>query len=270
MYFFSVERGQRLAVFREPRAQIALQFRRVEDMQRAPAIQRKEIGDVDQGRDRAQAHGLQPVLQPGGRRAVLHATDQPAREHRRCVLLNRCFDWRGEFARHRRQIAFAQTPKSRRRQIARDTVDAGRIAAIGRDGNVDDGIVEAERVRHRRADCRVGRKFDDAFGILRQQKLAARAQHAARFDAANGADFQRLAADRNDDAGPREHSLHSRMGHWARRKRPECLIPFPHRPCRASACRHWDVSRPRRHGRRRNLLSARPRLPPTPLRDRWR
>ena len=51
---------------------------------------------------------------------------------------------------------FLQTAEAGGGQIARDAVDARRIAAIGRDGDVDHRIVEAERLRGRLADLRVG------------------------------------------------------------------------------------------------------------------
>src|ERR1700678_3837103 len=46
--------------------------------------------------------------------------------------------------------------------------------------------------------------------LVRQEKLALRAEHAARFHTADGRSFERFARHRNDDPRPREHGLHAR------------------------------------------------------------
>ncbi len=125
-------------------------------MQRPAAIQRDEIGDIDQRGYRAQADGFQQILKPLRRRTVLHAADQAAREHRSRVCLTRGEIQRGRDRRfersgHRRQIAFPKTPKTGRCQIACDAIDTRRIATVGRDRDVDHRIVEAQRLRRRLA-----------------------------------------------------------------------------------------------------------------------
>ncbi len=185
-------------------------------MQRTAAIERQQVGDVDQRRDRSEADSLQAILHPFRRRAVLHAAHEAAREYRTGVLrlgieVQRDGDWRREFARHRLDRTILEHAKTRGRKIARDAMDAGRVAAIGRQVHVDHRIGEAEHDRCTLADLGVGGQFDDAVVILTQEKLARRAQHAARFHAADGADLERFAADRNDDAGPREHRFHAAM-----------------------------------------------------------
>ncbi len=49
----------------------------------------------------------------------------------------------GEFARHRLDLSGVQRAQPGRGQIARNAVHAGRIAAIGRDGNIDHRIGKA-------------------------------------------------------------------------------------------------------------------------------
>ena len=115
-----------------------------------------------------------------------------------------------EFARHSRNRAALELAETGRRQIARNAVDARRIAAIGRERDVDHGIVQMQRMRRGLARHRIGRKLDDAFMLVRQQQLTLRTQHAARFHAADGRDLERFTGHRNDDARPREHGLHAR------------------------------------------------------------
>ena len=60
----------------------AMHFGRVEDVERAGAVEGDEVGDVDQRRDRAQADGTQAVLEPLRRGTVFHAPDDAAVEDR--------------------------------------------------------------------------------------------------------------------------------------------------------------------------------------------
>src|SRR5207248_5014449 len=50
------------------------------DVQRPAAIEVDVVGDVDQRVDGAQAHGLEALLHPGGRGAVVHAPEVTAGE----------------------------------------------------------------------------------------------------------------------------------------------------------------------------------------------
>ena len=45
--------------------------------------------------------------------------------------------------------------------------------------------------------------------LVAKQKFARRTQHAVRFDAADGSNFERLAGHGNDRARAREHALHA-------------------------------------------------------------
>ena len=59
------------------------------------------------------------------------------------------------------------------------------------------------------ADRRVGRQVDDAVVIVGNLQLGRRAQHAAAFDAADGADAERDVLAGNVGAGRREHAGHA-------------------------------------------------------------
>src|SRR5690606_37924777 len=111
---------------------------------------------VDQRIDRAQADSLQPVLQPVRRWPVLDAANQASGENRAGVFSTRRefqldADGAFELALHRREIALTQTSEARRREIARDTVDAAAIRAVRRDRDLDDGIIAAQNFSRRRA-----------------------------------------------------------------------------------------------------------------------
>src|SRR5690606_39281401 len=74
--FPAVECQKRLAGNGPAHHEVALDLRRVEDMERASAVEGEIVGDVHQRVDRAQTNCLQPLLHPFWRGAVLHATHQ--------------------------------------------------------------------------------------------------------------------------------------------------------------------------------------------------
>ncbi len=178
--------------------------------------------------------------------------------------------------------AILQTPETGGSQIARNAIDAGAIAAIGRQRNIDHRIVEVECGGSGGANGRVGGQLDDPVMFVGQEQLAHRAQHAARFDAANGRDFERFAGGGNDGARFGEDRLHAGMrvgrtandlhdvvaridhaqlefvgigmffgrhdmgdGEFLQRARPCLRFPQPRARC-GSACRRWS-SHPRRY-----------------------
>ena len=212
----AVERLHLLAVPGETGLHIALQLVGVEDMQRTPAVMCNQVRHIDQRGNRAQTHGLQLVLHPFGRRTVLHIADVTPRKNRagirrigREVQRDRLGAF--EFAFDDLDAPIFQRAKTGSRQIARHAERARRIAPIGRDGDVDHGIGETQRCGGRRAHFRAFGKFDDAVVFVGKKQLALRTQHATRFHAANGADFQHFVAGRNHGARPREHAFHARV-----------------------------------------------------------
>src|SRR6185437_10714257 len=97
-------------------------------------------------------------------------------------------DGAGKRAFHRLGRAVFEVADGGRAEIAGNAVDASAIRPVGREIDLD------HRIAYRRpfdvgfSDRRVGGQFDDAVVIVGDQKLRGRAQHAAAFHAANGAD----------------------------------------------------------------------------------
>ena len=90
-------------------------------------------------------------------------------------------------------------------------------ARLGRDRDVDDRVVVAEKFGERLADGRVGGKIDDAVMVLAEAHLAHRHEHAVGRLPADLARFQQQARARNRRADGREHALHAgaRVGRTA-------------------------------------------------------
>ena len=103
-----------------------------------------------------------------------------------------------------------QRAEPRRREISRDAGDAGRVRAVGRQVDVDDGIVEAGVGGIGDADRRVVGQVDDAVVILGKLELGFGAEHAVELDAADDPLGERdlLAGDVGPDR--REHAFHAR------------------------------------------------------------
>ena len=102
-----------------------------------------------------------------------------------------------------------QLADANRRQVARHAAHAQAIGAVGRDGNVDDGVVEAQHLRERLPDRRIRRQIDDALVLVAQAHLARRAQHALRRLPANAAFLEQQPGAGNGRADGREHALHA-------------------------------------------------------------
>ena len=176
-------------------------------MQRPGAVVGHEVGDVDQRIDRAQADRGQPLLQPFRRRAVLDAAHQPQRKTRaQCGVLDRDLHRAGEFALDLLDTGILELAHVGGGKIARDAVHAGAVLPVRRQVDLDHGIAEAGPLRVAGADRRVGRQFHDAVVIFRNLQFGRRAQHAAAFDAADGADAERDVLAGNEGAGRREHA----------------------------------------------------------------
>ncbi len=215
----AVEREQRLAVPGKSRVHLARELVGIEHVQGPSSVMRDEVADIDERGDGSEPDGLQPVLHPLRRRPVFHAAHIAAGEHRTRVRRGgREIERDGlrarESARHRFHRAVLQCADAAGREIASNAVNPRRIAAVRRERDIDDGIVESQRLRRRLADLGVGGQLDDPVVIVGEKKLAARTQHAARFHASDGGDPERLAGNRDDDARLREYGLHSRMCVW--------------------------------------------------------
>ena len=118
----------------------------IEHMQRSPAVEGDEIGDIDQRIDRAQPDRGEPPLQPFRARAIFHAAHQAQREA--------AAQWRRrpEIQPHRDRTRTGAIDRLYRRvlqhthigggEVPSDAVDAGAVRPIGRDVDLDDGIIE--------------------------------------------------------------------------------------------------------------------------------
>ena len=176
------------------------------DVQRPGPVVGDQVGDIDQGVDRAQTDGLEPGLQPGGGGTVLHAPDQPAREDAAGLAVHRDSDRAGELAGDRRHGQIAQGPKTSRRQVAGDAGNAQPVGPVGGDLEVDhrfqtQGLGGGSS--HRQAVV----ELQDAVGLLGGLHLGGRAEHAVGDHAAHRllhqgyAQARHIAADRGVDGG---------------------------------------------------------------------
>ena len=153
----AVQRQQLLARPRRAQHDIALQLARVEHVQRPAEVEGQIVGDVDQGRDRPQADGLQPVLQPGrarrrcGRResSGRRTTGRPSPRHREG---QRDPDAGRAAARHRREIPAAQPAEAGGGEVAGDAGDAEAVAAVRRQLDLDHRAFQAQHLGRGRAD----------------------------------------------------------------------------------------------------------------------
>ena len=210
----AVERQDLLALARLAHDQVAGELLGVEHVQRPVEVEGHQVGDVDQGRDRAQADRLQAALQPVGRGAVPEAAEMAADHDGAGAVglglvavrpLDRTFVAAGD----RVGLDRLQRAEARRRQIAGDAVHAQAIGAVGRHLDLDHRIVEAERLGRRRAGRGLGRQVDDAAMVVAQLQLAEGAQHAVALLAADLARLQRHVRARDVAAGRREDALHA-------------------------------------------------------------
>ena len=186
LVFFPVEGQKPLPGTGRPYVDVAFHPVGVEDVERAIVGVGHEVGNVHQRRDGAQADGGEQSLQPFRRWTVLHSPEVAAHE-----VGAGCRVTIGKVQMHPdRRIESSlegivaqrfQPAQTAGRKIARHTVDAQGVRAVRRDGDLDYRIVDAQRLRRRRADRRVLRQFDDAFVVVGDHQLALGAHHARRF-----------------------------------------------------------------------------------------
>ena len=183
-------------------------------MQRPAQADGDEVGHVDERRDGAHADRQQPLLEPARARPVADAADVAPHEQRTDgggggskveLDVHRARKRAGERLDGER----LQRAQAGRREIAGDAVNAETVLAVGRDGDVEHGIVEAENAGERRADGRILGQFDDARMIVAEAHLALRAQHAvARLTADLGL-LEPQAGAREGRARGGEHTFHA-------------------------------------------------------------
>ena len=203
----AVERQQRLAVARAAHEQIAPHLRGIEHMQRPGAVVGHEVGDIDQRIDRPQPDRGEALLQPFRRRPVPDAAHQPQREARtQRGVLDGHFHRAREFTLDRLDRGVLEFAHVGGGEIAGDAVHAGAVLPVRRQIDFQHGIAEPGPLRVASAHRRIGGQLHDAVVIFRNLQFRGRAQHAAAFDAPDGADAERDVLAGNVGAGRREHA----------------------------------------------------------------
>jgi hypothetical protein len=214
-----VERLERLAARGAMDAQIARDAGRVEDVQRAVAVEGEEVRHVHERRDRAQPDGAQPVLQPLRRGAVAHAPDHARREDRAAVArvrVDRHAHRAREGAGDRRALDRLQRAEAARGEIAGDAAHAERVGPVGGDRDLDHRVHLGRVMRSEPVDETLahlaGGQLDDAVVLLRKLHLALGAHHAVALDAADLAHLDRGVDAGDIGAGMRDHRGDARAG----------------------------------------------------------
>src|SRR5690606_35596334 len=133
--------------------------------------------DVDNGVDRTQADGLEPLLQPVRGRAVPDALDVATSELANCLglALGELLGQRRDRARtlrgHGRPVGLFQRTDAVGGKVTGDAVDTGRVTTVGGDGDVENDTVDAGIFDVLRANRGVGRQVDDAVMVVAELEL---------------------------------------------------------------------------------------------------
>ncbi len=164
------------------------------------------IGHIDQRIDGTQTDGLQAITDPFRARAVFYTLHHPPGENgtrmlRLCVKLKLNTDRAFEALRQSRQRLRFQRAQTGGGKIARDAIDTQTIWSVGRDGNLNDRIILAERIRCRGAHREIAFELDNAIVLVGKLKLPLGTHHAVGFNAANLRGLQHHAIRWNGCAG---------------------------------------------------------------------
>ncbi len=209
----AVEREQRLAVLGAADREVALHLGCVEDVQRAAAVDRQQIGDVDQRVDGPEADGAELLLQPVRRRVVpdaAHHAQAKQRAELRIVEVEHDLDRARIGAAHRLDhFRRGENAKLRRGEIAGNARYAETIRTVRRHSDLDHRIVEPEQRRERLADRRVLGEVDDAVVLVGETHLALGHHHALRGLTPDLACLENDARAGRHGAFPGEHADHT-------------------------------------------------------------
>ena len=193
--FAPVESEYLLALPRPADDEIARHLGRIEDVQRAAAIESDVVRDVDKRVDRPEPDRDQALLHPSRAMAVLHAPDHPQREagteRRRVAEFEADLHWADANTLDRLHRLRPQRSQAGGREIACDTGNARTVGAVRRQVDLDERVVEPRIGGKARPDRRIPRQVDDAGMVVRHLELALGAHHAAALDATNVADGER-------------------------------------------------------------------------------
>ncbi len=155
-------------------------------MHRLAELEHDVVGDIHQRTQAAQAAAPQALLHPQRRlrRGLYTAQDaaEVARTGLRCLYVNvvAVIDAR----RYRRNVHGIDRRASQRADLARHTFQAQAVAAVRGEVDLDQRIVEAERIDQRLPGAHRGRQVHQALAVLAQTELLRRTEHAERFHAA--------------------------------------------------------------------------------------
>ncbi len=264
----AVQRRERLAVTGSPDHDVALDLGGIEDMQRPAVVEGHVVGDVDQRVDGPQPDRGQPALHPGGRRAVADAAHEAEPESRAEVLvpgreIEPHRDRLGESALDGANRDGLQAAEPGRREVARDSVDAGGIGAVRRERHVDHRIVETRIGAVGRADRRIVGELDDAVVVVGELELGCRAEHAVRLDTADDARPEGQVLARDEGPWRREDAdeAGSRIGRAAHDLDRACPLPVSTVQTRsrsALGCCTASITRATTKPRRRSAGSSTP------------
>ena len=208
--FLAVQGQTHLALARRPRHHIPAQLRQIIGMRRATIGQHHVIGDVHQRADRPLPRAGQPIRQPLRARPIGHTPNHPAiKGGAPFVILKANRGRAGERPRHARRRNRLQRTQARRRQIARNAINAHAIGPVGRNRHLQHRIgpmIIGKRHTHRG----ILGQLDDALVcpriVKRQLQLARRAHHAVGGNPAHGGNLQHHAIGRHHRARRPQHA----------------------------------------------------------------
>ena len=214
-YGFTVKAGEFLAIASAKFEEAARDFIRVEHMQRAAEVVGEEVGDVDQGVDRAQAHGFQALFQPFRAFAVFHAghgaAEHPGAGFGKFITPRHGAGTGTSYRGRSKVLQYAQAGGG---EVARHAAHAQCVATVGGDCDFDHRVVHAGPHRVGHADGCVLGQFDNAVGIALQPQLPEADQHALGFHAADFTNFERNAGARHKRAGRGKHHAQAGARVW--------------------------------------------------------
>ena len=213
----AVEPGELCAAPAQPEPNVALNLAGIEDVHGAIAVDGQEVGEVDQGGDRAQADRGEPVLEPARALAVAHAPDVAAKkEWARAWPVAREVEYHVDGARECAGNGFdlggLELTEARRREVAGDAVDAEAIGSVGRNRDVEQRIVQAHELGEGRAHRGFRVELDDPLMLVAQAHLPLGAEHPAALDAPDFRLLEHDAGAGDGGAGRSEDALHARPG----------------------------------------------------------
>ena len=203
----TIEHGQLLALHRQAHVNRLVEAIQVEGVHGLAQLQHHVVADVHHRADGAYAASAQALLHPHRRacRPIDVADHAPhvartmlrrIQMHRKGVIDDRC---------HGRHGRPGQGDPVGDGYLPGHPRDPQAIAAVRRQLDVDDDVVEAQMLGQRLAHGSIRIQAHDAVRVLAQTQLAGRAQHALGLDAADAA-----APDLVSVRQPRPHQRHGR------------------------------------------------------------